>query len=82
MYSAAISVTVPSAAWPMIAPCFALHAEDDHGNGYEGTLAGFGPGSGLEAKGTFWLWPTPTTLRPRHCSRSPLLCMTSPTTTS
>jgi hypothetical protein len=48
---------VPSAAWPMIAPCFALHAEDDHGNGYEGTLAGFGPGSGLEAKGTFWLWP-------------------------
>jgi hypothetical protein len=41
----------------MIAPCFALHAEDDHGNGYEGVLAGFGQGSGLEAKGTFWLWP-------------------------
>jgi hypothetical protein len=48
---------VPGAAWPMITPCFALHAEDDHGNGYEGVLAGFGPGSGLEGKGTFWLWP-------------------------
>jgi hypothetical protein len=48
---------VPGAAWPMIAPCFELHADDDQGNGYEGTLAGFGQASGLEGKGTFWLWP-------------------------
>jgi hypothetical protein len=48
---------VPGGAWPMIAPCFAVGAEDDRGNGYEGVLAGFGPGSDLEGTGTFWLWP-------------------------
>jgi hypothetical protein len=48
---------VAGAAWPLIAPCFALHADDDHGNGYDGILAGFAQGSDLEGKGTFWLWP-------------------------
>jgi hypothetical protein len=48
---------VPGATWPMIAPCFALHADDDHGNGYDGILAGFAQGADLEGKGTFWLWP-------------------------
>lgn len=48
---------VPGATWPMIAPCFALHADDDHGNGYDGILAGFAQGTDLEGKGTFWLWP-------------------------
>jgi hypothetical protein len=48
---------VPGAAWPMIAPCFTVGAEDDHGRGYEGVLTGFAPASGLEGKGTFWLWP-------------------------
>jgi hypothetical protein len=48
---------VPGAAWPMIAPCFTVGAEDDHGGSYEGVLTDFGQGSGLEGKGTFWLWP-------------------------
>jgi hypothetical protein len=48
---------VPGGTWPMIAPCFTLHADDDHGSGYDGILAGFAQGADLEGKGTFWLWP-------------------------
>lgn len=48
---------VPGAAWPMIAPCFSVHATDDNSNAYEGVLSGFRPGSGLEGNGTFWFWP-------------------------
>jgi hypothetical protein len=57
---------VPAAPWPVIAPCFAVHAADADGAAYEGILEGFqpagdGPRSGQSAvpagRGTFWLWP-------------------------
>jgi hypothetical protein len=56
---------VPAAPWPVLAPCFAVHATDTDGTAYEGVLEGFQPvGDGIRAgngvpagRGTFWLWP-------------------------
>jgi hypothetical protein len=57
---------VPAAPWPVIAPCFSVHATDDRGNTSRGILEGFQP-AGLGTRpgasdqpagsGTFWLWP-------------------------
>jgi hypothetical protein len=54
---------VPAAPWPVIAPCFTVHATGDDGRACESVLEGFQPVStspGTSApggRGTFWLWP-------------------------
>ncbi|MCW2931256.1 MAG: hypothetical protein JWM19_2218, partial [Actinomycetia bacterium] len=57
---------VPAAPWPVIAPCFKVHATDANGTTSEGILEGFRPaGDGTRpgqsaapaGRGTFWLWP-------------------------
>ena len=56
---------VPAAPWPVLAPCFTVHAADADGTTYEGVLEGFqAVGDGVRAgggapagRGTFWLWP-------------------------
>jgi hypothetical protein len=57
---------VPAAPWPVIAPCFRVHATDASGTVSEGILEGFRPAGdatrpGQSAapagRGTFWLWP-------------------------
>ncbi|HEY6789736.1 MAG TPA: hypothetical protein VI365_20755 [Trebonia sp.] len=57
---------VPAAPWPVIAPCFRVHATDANGTMSEGILEGFRPaGDGTRpgqsaapaGRGTFWLWP-------------------------
>jgi hypothetical protein len=57
---------VTAAPWPVIAPCFTVHATDADGNTFEGILEGFQPandgtrpgqGAAPAGRGTFWLWP-------------------------
>jgi hypothetical protein len=57
---------VPAAPWPVIAPCFRVHAADDAGNTFQGFLEGLQParqgtrpgvGDPPASRGTFWLWP-------------------------
>jgi hypothetical protein len=57
---------VPAAPWPVIAPCFTVHATDADGTTFEGILEGFRPagdttrpaqGAVPAGRGTFWLWP-------------------------
>ncbi|WP_300605711.1 hypothetical protein [Trebonia sp.] len=51
--------------WPMITPCFSVHATGDDGAGYQG-MPGNWRGSGShEGVGEFWFWPPV----PRSCQR-------------
>jgi hypothetical protein len=43
--------------WPMITPCFQVHAIDDAGDEHEGIPGGWQGSSRKEGKGRFWFWP-------------------------
>jgi hypothetical protein len=51
--------------WPMITPCFAVHATDDDGNGYQGMPRNWNGGASHQGSGEFWFWPPV----PESCER-------------
>lgn len=54
---------VPAAPWPVLTPCFSVHAATGDGATSEGVLEDFQPatagpaGAAPAGRGTFWLWP-------------------------
>ena len=51
--------------WPMITPCFAVHATDDRGDSHEGMPGAWGGGADHQGSGEFWFWPPV----PESCER-------------
>jgi hypothetical protein len=51
--------------WPMITPCFAVHATDDRGHSYEGMPGNWRGGANHQGSGQFWFWPPV----PESCER-------------
>lgn len=43
--------------WPMITPCFAVHARDDNGTSYQGMPGNWRGGANHQGSGVFWFWP-------------------------
>jgi hypothetical protein len=43
--------------WPMITPCFRVHAVDDAGDEHEGMPGDWQGSPGNEGSGGFWFWP-------------------------
>jgi hypothetical protein len=43
--------------WPMITPCFQVHAVDDTGLVHEGMPGDWRGSPNLEGNGGFWFWP-------------------------
>ncbi|MGE5291400.1 MAG: hypothetical protein ACM3ML_30205 [Micromonosporaceae bacterium] len=46
--------------WPMITPCFEVHAHDENGTRYDGIPDEWSGSANGEGSGGFWFWPPVT----------------------